>query len=91
MPQRGGLQPASTAHAREGSPLQPGHSTNSQLTSLRTLPGERSIAEKRNKAKVAIDGKILVLLCEGGEASLVRSELSILTSSSPSNPHIWAF
>lgn len=74
------LQPPSTAHAREGSPLLLGHSTNPQLTLLPTLPGEKSVAEQRNKAKAARDGKILVLLCKGGEESLVRSELDILTS-----------
>lgn len=47
---------------------------------LPTLPGEKSVAEQRNKAKAARDGKILVLLCKGGEESLVRSELDILTS-----------
>lgn len=71
------LQPPSTAHAREGSPLLLGHSTNPQLT---LLPTEKSVAEQRNKAKAARDGKILVLLCKGGEESLVRSELDILTS-----------
>lgn len=68
--------PALLTHAKDP-PLLLGHSTNPQLT---LLPTEKSVAEQRNKAKAARDGKILVLLCEGGEESLVRSELDILTS-----------
>lgn len=50
--------------------------------------GENIIAEKSSKAKIVPDEKILALLCEGGETSLVRPELTILTSSPPSStPH----
>lgn len=41
-------------------------------------------AEKSNKARIVTGEKILLLLCEGGETSLVRQELKVLTSSPPS-------
>lgn len=70
------LQPPSTAHAREGSPLLLGHSTNPQLT---LLPTEKSVAEQRNKAKAARDGKILFLFCFVKEEKKAWSDQSSIS------------
>lgn len=61
-----------TSHFPRYIPAQSNH-----RQSLWIFPGEKTVVEKINEAKIVTDEKILVLLCEGEETSLVSPELYV--------------